>query len=551
MANGAQAMLRTLLNAGVNVCFTNPGTSEMHFVAALDTAPEMRAVLTLFEGVATGAADGYARMADKPASTLLHLGCGLGNGLANLHNARKGKVPVVNIVGDHATYHTQYDAQLQSDIETAARNVSTWVRTSQSTGALCQDVVDAVTAAKGPPGQVATLILPADVSWGEGAEPLPAPKIVKPPRADDDAIDKITSALQAGGRNAILLGGRALREPALMAAARIAARTGAKLYAEVFPTRIERGAGLPHVERIAYLAEMASVQLAGLDNLVLVDARAPVSFFAYPGKKSYLVPEGCTVHELAAPTQDALGSLESLCFRLGADRATPALQPPQRPGRPRGKLTAEKVCKAVGHLLPENAIIVDEAQTSGTMLPMFTAGAPRHDVLALTGGAIGQALPAAVGAAVACPDRQVLALVGDGSSMYTFQALWTMARERLNVISVIFNNRSYGILNIELERVGAERAGPKAKAQLDLNSPGLDFVQLAQGMGVPAVRATTAEDFTAALERALATPGPHLIEAMVPNVFSGLKLRVLPYLLRSLENLPQPVARALKRKVAP
>ncbi|MYN03227.1 acetolactate synthase large subunit [Pseudoduganella sp. DS3] len=551
MANGAQAMLRTLINAGVEVCFTNPGTSEMHFVAALDTAPEMRAVLTLFEGVATGAADGYARMAGKPASTLLHLGCGLGNGLANLHNARKGRVPVVNIVGDHATYHTKFDAQLQSDIETAARNVSTWVRTSQSTQQLCQDVVEAVTAAKGPPGQVATLILPADVSWGEGAAALPAPAPVPPPLADDALIERIASVLKKGGKTAILLGGRALREPALLAAGRIAAQCGVKLYAEVFPTRFERGAGLPHAERIAYLAEMASVQLAGLENLVLVDARAPVSFFAYPGKKSYLVPDGCSVHELALPGEDAVGSLQRLCQVVGAAQATPLLQPEKRPGRPRGKLTAEKVCKAVGHLLPDNAIIVDEAQTSGTMLPMFTAGAPRHDVLALTGGAIGQGLPAAVGAAVACPDRPVLALVGDGSSMYTIQALWTMAREKLNVVSVIFNNHSYGILNIELERVGAEKAGPKARSQLDLNGPGLDFVQLAQGMGVPATRAHTAEEFTAALERAFATPGPHLIEAVVPSVFSGLKLRVLPYLLRSLENLPQPVARALKRKVAP
>lgn len=551
MANGAQAMLRTLINAGVEVCFTNPGTSEMHFVAALDTAPEMRAVLTLFEGVATGAADGYARMAGKPASTLLHLGCGLGNGLANLHNARKGRVPVVNIVGDHATYHTKYDAQLQSDIETAARNVSTWVRTSGSTQQLCQDVVEAVTAAKGPQGQVATLILPADVSWGEGAEALPAPAAVPVPLADDTLIEQVAGMLKKGGRNAILLGGRALREPGLLAAARIAAQCGVKLYAEVFPTRFERGAGLPHAERIAYLAEMASVQLAGLDNLLLVDAKAPVSFFAYPGKKSYLVPDGCTVHELVLPTQDAVASLQRLCQALGAAQATPLLQPEKRPGRPRGKLTAEKVCKAVGHLLPDNAIIVDEAQTSGTMLPMFTAGAPRHDVLALTGGAIGQGLPAAVGAAVACPQRPVLALVGDGSSMYTIQALWTMAREKLNVVSVIFNNHSYGILNIELERVGAEKAGPKAKSQLDLNGPGLDFVQLAQGMGVPATRAHTAEEFTAALERAFATPGPYLIEAVVPSVFSGLKLRVLPYLLRSLENLPQPVARALKRKVAP
>jgi acetolactate synthase-1/2/3 large subunit len=551
MANGAQAMLRTLLDAGVNVCFSNPGTSEMHFVAALDTAPQMRAVLTLFEGVATGAADGYARMAGRPAATLLHLGCGLGNGLANLHNARRARVPVLNIVGDHATYHAQYDAQLQSDIETVARNMSAWVRTARSTQALCQDVVEAVAAAKGPPGQVATLILPADVSWGEGAQALPPPAPAQPPRACDDSIARIARALQAGGRTALLLGGRALREPALLAAARIAATTGAKLFAEVFPTRLERGAGLPPVERIAYLAEMASVQLAGFEQLVLVDAKAPVSFFAYPGKKSWLVPEGCTLHELAAPHEDVLASLETLCLRLGADRATPALQAPRRPGPPRGKLTAEKVCKAVGHLLPERAIVVDEAQTSGTMLPLFTAGAPRHDVLALTGGAIGQGLPAAVGAAIACPDRPVLALVGDGASMYTFQALWTMAREGLNVVSVIFNNRSYGILNIELERVGAERAGPKAKSQLDLASPGLDFVQLAQGMGVPAVRATTAEDFSAALERAFATPGPHLIEAVVPSVFSGLKLRVLPWLLRSLGSLPAPVARGIKRKVAP
>ncbi|MBA5605034.1 acetolactate synthase large subunit [Duganella sp. FT3S] len=551
MANGAQAMLRTLINAGVNVCFTNPGTSEMHFVAALDGAPQMRAVLTLFEGVATGAADGYARMADKPASTLLHLGCGLGNGLANLHNARKGRVPIVNIVGDHATYHTQYDAQLQSDIETAARNVSSWVRTAQSTQALCQDVVEAVAAAKGPQGQVATLILPADVSWSDGAEALPAPPAAQPPRADDAVIDQIASVLKAGGKNALLLGGRALREPALLDAARIAAQSGARLYAEVFPTRMERGAGLPHVERIAYLAEMASVQLAGIENLILVDARSPVSFFAYPGKKSDLVPEGCKVHQLVLPTQDAVGSLNSLCQRMGAGPATPVLQQALRPGRPRGKLTAPKVCKAIGHLLPENAIIVDEAQTSGTMLPMFTAGAPRHDVLALTGGAIGYGLPAAVGAAVACPERKVLALVGDGSAMYTLQALWTMAREKLNVVSVIFNNGSYGILNVELERVGAEKAGPKAKSQLDLKNPGLDFVQLAQGMGVPAVRATTAEQFNTALERALATPGPHLIEAVVPSVFSGLKLRVLPYVLRSLESLPQPVAHAIKRKVAP
>ena len=397
MPNGAQALMHTLADAGITVCFSNPGTSEMHFVAALDSEPRMRAVLTLFEGVATGAADGYARMAGTPAATLLHLGCGLGNGLANLHNARKGKVPVVNIVGDHATYHTVFDAQLQSDIETVARNVSPgFVRTSASTAALCQDAADAIAAARGLPGQVATLVLPADVSWGDGAVPCPPPAPPAPQAADAALVQALAGVLRAGKKTALLLGGHALREPALLAAARIAAHSGVQLLAEVFPTRMERGAGLPFVERIAYLAEMAGVQLAGLEHLVLVDAKAPVSFFAYPGKKSELVPAGCTVHTLATPAQDAAASLELLAAALGAAQAAPALQAPQRPGRPRGRLTAPKVCKAVGHLLPQQAILIDESITSGLMLPAMTAGAPRHDLITLSGGAIGQGLPNAV-----------------------------------------------------------------------------------------------------------------------------------------------------------
>ncbi len=552
--NGAQALIKTLADAGVSVCFSNPGTSEMHFVAALDHEPRMRAVLALFEGVATGAADGYARMAGKPAATLLHLGCGLGNGLANLHNARKGRVPVVNIVGDHATHHVKYDAQLQSDIETVARNVSTWVRTSASTAALCRDAAEAVAASMTAPGNVATLILPADVSWGEGGVPAPLPPVAPPPPADDAAIDAIAQALRSGEKAALLLGPRALREPGLLAAARIAAKAGVRLFAEVFPTRIERGAGLPHVERLAYLAELASVQLHGLQHLVLVDAKSPVSFFAYPGKASDLVPEGCQVHVLASPAQDALDALRRLSARLGADATAPVLQAPVRPGRPAGRLTAEKVCKAVGHLLPEGAIIVDEAQTSGVMLPHFTRGAPRHDVITLTGGAIGQGLPNAVGAAIACPDRPVLALVGDGSAMYTLQSLWTMARERLDVTTIVFNNRSYAILNMELQRVGATgsaAAGGKARSQLDLANPDLDFVRLGTGMGVHSVRATTTQALVEALAHALRTPGPHLIEAVVPSAFSGLKLRLLPHVLDSLARLPQPLARALKRKVSP
>ncbi|MCW5577326.1 MAG: acetolactate synthase large subunit [Dokdonella sp.] len=556
MPNGAQALMQTLADVGVEVCFSNPGTSEMHFVAALDSEPRMRAVLCLFEGVATGAADGYARMTGKPAATLLHLGCGLGNGLANLHNARKGKVPVVNIVGDHATWHVKYDAQLQSDIETVARNVSPgFVRTSQSTAALCADAVDAIVAARGLPGQVATLILPADVSWGEGGQPCPPPPPPEPQSADAATLAAIAGAIGSGEKCALLLGGQALREPGLLAAAKIATHCGVKLFCEVFPTRLERGAGLPVVERIAYLAEMATLQLSGIQHLILVDAKSPVSFFAYPGKASDLVPEGCQVHTLARPDQDAVASLEALVDTLGAVAATPALQPAQRPSRPRGRLTAPKVCKALGHLLPERAIVIDEAITSGLMLGVMTAGAPRHDLLTLTGGAIGQALPNAVGAAIACPDRKVIALVGDGSAMYTVQALWTMARERLDVIAIIFNNASYSVLNVELDRVGAGASagagGPKAKSQLDLHGPILDFSALARGMGVAATRCERADAFCTALEAALATAGPHLIEAIVPESLNATKRKALPWLLRSLPNLPKPLALALKRKIAP
>lgn len=550
MSNGAKALIDTLINAGVDTCFTNPGTSEMHFVAALDDT-DMKAVLCLFEGVATGAADGYARMADKPAATLLHLGCGLGNGLANLHNARKARVPMINIIGDHATYHTQYDAQLQSDIETVARNCSSWVRTSATTEQLAADAAEAIAVAAGPPAQISTLILPADVSWSDGATAADAPAVAAPPPADDDLVKRIATVLNSGKKTALLLGGRVLREEGLLAASQIAEKTGATLFCEVFPTRLQRGAGVPHVERIAYLAEMASVQLEEFENLILVDAKAPVSFFAYPDKKSYLVPEHCEVHNLIEQEQDALGSLHAIVSAVEATN-TPAKTPaPDRPNLPGGKLTAAKVCQAIGALLPENAIISDEAQTSGVMLPACTANAPKHDLLTLTGGAIGQGLPVAVGAAVACPDRPVLTLAGDGSAMYTNQALWTMVNEDLDVTVIIMNNRSYAILNVELERVGAEGAGTKAKSQLDLSEPPIDFVALAQSMGMPATTVSTARGFTKALENAFREPGPHLIDAIVPNEFKGLKLKALPHVLGALDSVPAPLAKALKKKIAP
>jgi len=550
MGNGAKALIDTLINAGVDTCFTNPGTSEMHFVAALDST-EMRAVLCLFEGVATGAADGFARMSGRPAATLLHLGCGLGNGLANLHNARKARVPMVNIIGDHATYHVQYDAQLQSDIETVARNCSTWVRTSTSTELLASDAAEAVQVAVGPPAQISTLILPADVSWSDGGNATDAKAAATPPPADDAVVEEIARVLGSGKKTALLLGGRVLREEGLLAASRIAEKTGSKLFCEVFPTRLQRGAGLPYVERIAYFAEMASVQLQEFDHLVLVDARAPVSFFAYPNKKSYLVPDKCDVHNLVEPDQDALLSLDRLVQAVGAADAPPNLLDPQRPDLPSGKLTAPKVCQSIGALLPENAIISDEAQTSGVRLPGFTANAPRHDLLALTGGAIGQGLPVAIGAAVACPDRPVLALVGDGTAMYTIQALWTMVNEDLDITVVVFNNRSYAILNVELERVGAEGAGAKAKSQLDLSEPPIDFAELARSMGMSATSVSTAEGFNKALQRAFDEPGPHLIDAIVPSEFTGLKLKALPHVMGAMESVPGRLAKLIKKTIAP
>ncbi|CAN5581339.1 acetolactate synthase large subunit [soil metagenome] len=516
--NGAQALIRTLVDAGVDVCFMNPGTSEMHFVAALDDVPEMHGVLALFEGVATGAADGYARMADKPAATLLHLGPGLGNGLANLHNARKGHTPVVNIVGDHATYHKPFDAQLESDIETVARNVSAWIRTSAKTEELAADAAEAVAVASGSPAQVATLILPADVSWTDGGVPA-APLSPLPPLAGEGSVVADIAAALAGDEPAALfIGGRACRADALVDASRIANHTGSKLIAETFPARLERGAGRVPVDRLAYLAEFAAMQLDGLKHLVVVDTKSPVSFFAYPGKASDLVPEGCRVHVLAGPEHDVAAALAALADAVGAPADAATIQQGSLPDLPSGPLTAEGVCAAVGALMPEGTIISDEGNTSGLFAAGFTAGSPAHDWLTLTGGAIGQGLPAALGAAVACPDRQVIALESDGSAMYTLQAWWTMAREQLDVITILFNNSSYAVLNMELQRVGATAVGEKAKDMLDLTRPDLDFVALATGMGVPATRATTAEEFTAQLQAALAAKGPHVIEAIVPSI---------------------------------
>ena len=513
--NGAQALINTLVDGGVDVCFANPGTSEMHFVAALDTVPGMRGVLALFEGVATGAADGYARIADRPAAVLLHLGPGLGNGLANLHNARRARVPMVVVVGDHATYHKKYDAPLESDIDALAGSVSGWVRRTGAAAEVAADAAEAIAASRSG-SSISTLILPADASWSDGAQPAPMVP-AQPAGADPLLAPEVLQVLRSGEPTVIMVGGDATRGPGLAAATRIGEATGARLLCETFPTRLERGVGVPAVERLAYFAEAATAQLDGAKHLVLAGAKSPVSFFAYPGMPSDLVPAGCEVHVLAEHTgaADALAAL--------ADEIAPgtvaAVAAASRPQLPIGALTSASAAEVIGALLPEQAIVVDESNTSGLLLPQATAGAPAHDWLTLTGGAIGYGIPTAVGAAVAAPDRPVLCLESDGSAMYTISGLWTQARENLNVTTVVYDNSAYDILRIELARVGAgSTPGPRALDLLDLSRPTMDFVKISEGMGVPARRVTTAEEFADALQAAFAEPGPHLIDAVVPSI---------------------------------
>jgi len=515
--NGAQALLTTMVDLGVRVCFANPGTSEMHFVAALDSAPQMRGVLTLFEGVATGAADGYARMSRDPAAVLLHLGPGLGNGLANLHNARRARVPMLVVVGDHATYHKKYDAPLESDIDAVAGTVSGWVRRSTDPGEVAADAADAIAFAEAEQ-RIATLILPADVSWSDGAEP--ANRVAPPDLPDPVDTAGIEEALSSGESAVILIGGDATRSPGLQAAVRLAERYGARVFCETFPARLERGAGIPAVERIAYFGEAAAAQLEGVAQLILAGAVSPVTFFGYPGKPSDLVPEGCSVHTLAGPV-GAAAALIALADRMAPDTVA-ATAAAVRPPLPSGALTVQTSAEVIGALLPERAIVVDESNTSGFLLPAATAGAPAHDWLTLTGGAIGYGLPVAIGAAIAAPERPVLCLESDGSAMYTISALWTHARENLDITTVIYANRAYDILRIELQRVGAEAqgraTGPKAQALLDLSGPTMDFVALATGMGVPARSVRTAAELADALRWSFAETGPHLIEAVMPSI---------------------------------
>jgi len=513
--NGAKALIAGLAKAGVNVCFANPGTSEMHLVQAIDATPEMRAVLCLFEGVCTGAADGYARMRGTPAATLLHLGAGLANGVANLHNARRAATPIVNLIGDHGIHHVPYDAPLTADIEGVAAPVSAWIRTSRTAEGMAGDGFDAAAAAltprPDPAGNIATLIIPADCAWGDSRAGMtrPLPDRYLP----FDATAVAAAAPGLGPESLLLLDGNALTHAGLAAAGRIAAHSGCRVFTVTFPARVEAGPEVYPAARLPYFPEQIIETLAGVKQLVLVGAEAPVSFFAYRHLPSYLVPEDCAVLRLNHRHEDGAAALTGLAAELGAGADVPT-RPQPRPELPTGALSTRSVSQILAALAPDEAIVATDSGGGGAAFPVMQRSVP-CTFLSLTGGSIGQGGPVAVGAALACPERQVFALLGDGGAMYTNQFLWTAARERLNLITVIFSNQSYGILDVEYRRLGINEVGAKAASLFDLSQPSIDWVALARAQGVPAQRAESCEAFAAALREALARGGPGLIEAVV------------------------------------
>jgi acetolactate synthase-1/2/3 large subunit len=510
---GAEAIVGTLADCGVTACFANPGTSEMHLVAALDREPRIRSVLCLFEGVATGAADGFARVTGRPAMSLLHLGPGYLNGGANLHNAKKAFAPSVNIVGDHASYHRQYDTPLSSDVHALVAPMAVWIGEPEGAQAAGAVAAKAYAAAFGPPAGPAFLIAPADAAWSEGGA-RSAPVAITPRKPASRAeIESAVSAIRAAKKPAILLGDSAVSAAGLKHAARLGA-AGMKVMMETFPASQIRGAGIFAPARLGYFAEMAMAEIGDADLLVLAGAKAPISFFAYPGKPSVLTPEGCATLSLGARESDAAATLALLADALGAPADPPIATPAPAPIMP-GPLNMFAIGACLSKHMPAGSIISDDGVTSSLAIYSATMGAQPHSWLFGTGGAIGGGTPVAIGAAVAAPDAKVICIAGDGAAMYTNQAFWTMAREKLDVLTIICANRSYRILNIEFERTGAGLPGPIGQQMLSLDNPAIDWVKLAEAQGVKASRATTSEDFETQIKEYFAGRGPALIEAVI------------------------------------
>ena len=511
--NGAETLVETLADQGVEVCFANPGTSEMHFLAALEN-PRIKSVLCLFEGVATGAADGWYRMMNKPASTLLHLGPGLANGLANIHNAKRASVGMVNIIGEHSESHLKYDPPLTSDIEGIARPLCHWVRRADGSHTIATDTAAAVAKASEHPAKISALILPGDVSWGDAGEWVRQPvRRATPSAPEPTQVDAIARILASGEPTLIILGNKATRGKPLEWAGCIAAKTGCRIATQFFSARIERGAGRVPLERIPYAVPLAIKFLEGFKHIVTVETDEPVAFFAYPDKPSQLKPVGCQVHALAAKDEDSTIGLEMLADALGARNTAPILQSASHTPAPTGKLDPVSIAHALSHAIPENAIVVDESLTTGRESMGLTAGALPHDMIQNMGGSIGYSTPVATGAAMACPDRRTICMVGDGSAMYTIQSLWTQAREQLPVTTIIFANNTYNILKAEYANMGAGSApGPRALSMIDIDNPTINWVAMADSMGVPAVSVDSVDAFTKALIQSISADGPLLIE---------------------------------------
>ena len=511
--NGAEAILRTLADCGVMVCFANPGTSEMQMVAAFDREPRVQPVLCLFEGVATGAADGYARMTGKPASTLLHLGPGLSNGSANLHNARRAFSPVINIVGDHATYHCKYDAPLSSDIEALAKPNSVWVGRAETPDEAVTLAGDAWVASQSAPRGPATLILPADCAWSEATGPAQPRSRPALPEVAHDRVDYAASALQAASRPVLLLGSLACTARGLAAAGQIAS-AGVRVFPDAFVARLPRGRAHFAPIRLAYFGQAALDQLADADLLILAGTKAPVAFFAYPDAPSELTPQGAQVQILTSVTEDSEAALVALAKSIATTASPlPLMQDPPRvdPGR----FSPHSIGAMIARHLPEGSVVSDDGTTASGGVFQQTQSAAPHDWLYLTGGAIGQGIPVAVGAATARRDSKVISLNGDGAAAYTVQGLWTAARENLNVTTIIFSNNAYRILDIEFARTRSGNAGRAARSMLDIGNPRIDWCALASGFGIPAIRTASTEAFDRAFVHAMSEPGPHLIEAIL------------------------------------
>lgn len=518
LVNGAEALVATLEACGVTACFANPGTTELEIVAALDRSAGIRSVPVLFEGVAVGAADGFGRMSGIPGAALLHTGAGFPNGLSAVLNAAKASSPSIAIVGDHPLAIREWNHVIASgvDIERVAAPYAKWVRRSRLT-TVGQDAADAFAAACSAPGGPATLVVPSDVAWSAGAEPGRPSAAQKPSPVSAEAVLQAAYALRLPGEAALVLHGEATVDPAaLRAAADIAATTGCRVMARA--SRIVRGPDFLPVEFLPYSPMLAIEALKGIRHLVLVGAHPPIMPWTYPDRSAPMMadPE-CRIWTLARPEENVVDALTTLAAEIGGDRSRAAPQPApgMAPVPASGTVTPDALAQSIAALIPENAIVIDESVTTGRSFYQVSAASRPHDWLRNLGGALGYGQPVAIGSAIACPDRKVIVLQGDGAAMYTPQSLWTIAHEGLNVLVVIFANRSYEVLRVDMRLRHQNVDGAVNHALTDLGTPAIDWAGLARSLGIRSARLDSMQAFNEAFAREAQTAEPALLEVIV------------------------------------